>query len=124
MSNEFEKKQRLDTHSLNCIVKDDSITKENAKVFYEFIESQDSPAITTALLEELNGLKNFQEALKLVKQMLGFEYYNPGIASNCQTVVTNLVLMCPSKLEYGLDNDTPTAKLTRPFIEAANGIVV
>ncbi len=98
-------------------------TEQNAKAFYAFIESDTSPNIATALLKKLEKVKSFQEALKLVKQMLGFDFYNPGIVSSCQTVVTNLVFMCPSKLAYGLDNDTPTAKLTRPFIEAANGLV-
>jgi len=100
--------------------------QDHANAFHAFLEKEHSTTVVDSLIEELERRLNVglstKDALALVKKSLGFPFYNQGIVNlsrkECQNV-TNLVLMCPSRLNYGLNNSCPTAQLLRPFVEAA-----
>lgn len=107
---------------------DEPMMKQYAEDFYRFIEDEASNKLAIVLLEKLGKCIDTLEALDMVESSLGFPFYNKRIvefsAAGGATSLTNVVLMCPSKLDYGLDNDTLTAKIVKPFIEASNSIIL
>ena len=110
-----------------CAPGDEQMMKIYASKFYHFLENQESKSILMLLLEKLDKCVNILEALDTVESSLGFPFYNNRLLefSNAggRASITNLVLMCPSKLHYGLENESVTAKIVKPFIEASNGII-